>query len=121
MGTQIHRHLLCVGCSILAIGSAMAADTLSPQQISQLWMGKTMVGKTADGEPLTVRFNTDGSAEIHVGKMQDTGHWRLSDTGYCLTWTRLRGGKERCLTAQRDGDGYQTFIDGKLSAEFKPE
>jgi len=54
-------------------------------------------------------------------ELLDTAHWRLSDTGYCLTWTHLRGGKERCLTAQRDGDGYQTFIDGKLNATFRPE
>ncbi|MEW6558775.1 MAG: hypothetical protein AB1412_01075 [Pseudomonadota bacterium] len=115
------QKLLGVSFGLLALGTTQAADTLAPQQIADLWMGKTMVGKTAEGEPLTVRFNTDGSAEIHVGKLQDTGHWRLSDTGYCLTWTHLRGGKERCLTAQRDGESYQTFIDGKLSAQFRPE
>lgn len=115
------RVLLGVALGLAVFGPARAAEPLSPQQIADLWMGKTMVGKTAQGEPLTVRFNTDGSAEIQVGKLQDTGHWHLSDTGYCLTWTHLRGGRERCLTAQREGDSYQTFLDGKMNAQFRPE
>jgi len=120
MNPCAHR-LLGVTFGLLAFGSALAGDTLTPQQISEQFVGKTLVGHTVDGGPVTVRFNADGSAEIRAGNQQDTGHWRLSDTGYCLTWTRLRGGKERCLTAQRDGDSYQTFIDGKLNAEFRPE
>ncbi len=106
---------------LVAFGLAQAADTLTPQQISEQLVGKNLVGHTVDGGPLTVRFNPDGSAEIRLGNTQDTGHWHLSDVGYCLTWTRLRGGKERCLTAQRDGDLYRTFVDGKPNAEFRPE
>lgn len=106
---------------LFVLGSARAADTLTPQQFSEQLVGKTLIGHTVDGQPVTVRFNPDGSAEIRTNKTQDTGHWHLSDTGYCLTWTRLRGGKERCLTAQRDGDLYRTYIDGRPNAEFRPE
>ena len=120
MHLQTHL-LLGVVCALSTLGWAQAADTLTPQQFSEQFVGKTMVGHTVDGGSVTVRFNPDGSAEIQAGKKHDTGHWHLSDTGYCLTWSRFHGGKERCLTAKRDGDVYQTFVDGKLNAEFRPE
>ena len=107
--------------SLATFGWAQAADTLTPQQFSEQFVGKTMVGHTVDGGSVTVRFNPDGTAEIQAGRKHDTGHWHLSDTGYCITWSQLHHGKERCLTAKRDGDVYQTLINGRVNAEFRAE
>ena len=121
MDTRTQALLLGAVFSLAAFGWAQAAETLTPQQFSEQFVGKTLVGHTVNGWPVTVRFNPDGSAEIQTGRRHDTGHWHLSDTGYCLTWSQLQGSKERCLTAKHEGDVYQTFIDGKLNAEFRAE
>ena len=121
MRTCTHM-LLGVVCGLTGLGPVQAADTLTPQQISTFWVGKTLVGNTASGAPVTFRINPDGSAEVRAGNTDDTGRWHLSDTGYCVTWKRLRGGKEGCLTVQRDGDLYMAyFADGQLSAKVRAE
>ncbi len=101
---------------------AHAAEPVTPEQIKAQWVGVTLAGQTAQGGFAQLHLAADGSAWVRAGNMYDTGRWRLSDTGYCTTWRRLRGGEESCFTVQREGERYRIyFADGKLSAELRPQ
>jgi hypothetical protein len=93
---------------------------LSPKDIQTTWVGKTMVGTVgtgpAAGKPIEFTMNLDGTTVL-AGVSIDTGTWRLSESGYCVTWEKLRSGQERCFTIIRKGTDYLVNNpDGSLSA-----
>ena len=98
----------------------MAQDvTVTPQEIQASWVGKTVVGTLATGslagKSIDFNLNPDGSATLS-GALLDSGTWRLSDQGYCITWKKIRAGQERCFTVVRKGAEQQVFNpDGSLS------
>ena len=111
-----------------ASGAALAAETLTPQQISEQLVGKTLVGHNHLSSnkpkwPVVMQFKPDGTVELefnHNKNWSDTGRWHLSDTGYCVTWTKFKSGQERCNTVQRDGEVYRTIhADGSPSMELR--
>lgn len=116
---------------MLPTGPTFAADTLTPQQISEQLVGKTLVGRdhlsgNKPSRPVVLQFKPDGTMEFEVrkknGNWTDSGRWHLSDTGYCVTWTKFRSGEERCNTVQRDGDVYRTVhADGSPSMELRAQ
>ena len=92
---------------------------VTPKEIQDTWVGRTMVGTTASGAPATVRLQADGAASLAAGSTNDTGTWRLSEQGYCTTWNRIRAGQERCFTVRRIGATMSVFNpDGSLSGQF---
>ena len=45
-----------------------------------------------------------------TGGLEDSGRWRLSEDGFCTTWTRMRDQAERCYTVDRTADGmYRVY------------
>lgn len=62
--------LLGVVCGLFLFGRAHAANTLTPQQISQLWVGKSLVGQTASGAQregeLYKAYFADGKLSVEV-------------------------------------------------------
>lgn len=111
----------CLALSaFVTVSSAMAQDvTLTPQEIKESWVGKTVVGTLAAGslagKSIDFNLNPDGSA-ILAGALSDSGTWRLSEQGYCITWKKIRTGQERCFTVVRKGAEQQVFNpDGSLS------
>src|SRR4029078_8835585 len=80
------------------------SEAVTPKQIQETWVGKNLVGKTAGGAPATLKLLSDGTAQLNAGTTNDSGTWRLSDTGYCTTWKTIRAGQERCFTASKSGD-----------------
>ncbi len=114
---------------IATTSPALAADTLTPQQISEQLVGKTLVGRdhisaSKPSRHVVLLFKPDGTLELEVhkknGNWTDSGRWHLSDTGYCVTWTKFHSGEERCNTVQRDGDVYRTVhSDGSPSMELR--
>ncbi|MDE1951435.1 MAG: hypothetical protein KGL51_03525 [Betaproteobacteria bacterium] len=113
----------------LASGAAHAADTLTPQQISEELVGKTLVGRNnlsgdKPSRPVVLQFKPDGTMDLEVqtqrGIWTDSGRWHLSDTGYCVTWDKFQSGQERCNTVQSDGGAYRTVHkDGTPSMELR--
>ena len=78
---------------------------MTPQQISSDLVGKTWSGKLYTGSPATQTVDADGTIRIEGG-LNDTGHWRLSDNGYCVTWNRMRHGAEGCYIVERTPSGH---------------
>ena len=111
----------CLALSaFVTVSSAMAQEVnVTPQEIQASWVGKTVVGTLAAGslagKPIDFNLNPDGSATL-AGALSDSGTWRLSEQGYCVTWKKIRAGQERCFTVVRKGAEQQVFNpDGSLS------
>jgi hypothetical protein len=62
-----------------------------------------------DGNTATEWVNADGTATI-TGGLEDSGRWRLSEDGFCTSWTKMREGGERCYTLDRTENGmYRAY------------
>jgi uncharacterized membrane protein len=107
--------------ALLALPFAVQAQDkpLTPAEIKAAWIGKKLFARAANGNMLDLHMNSDGSAALTVGNFSDTGTWRLSDSGYCATWKRLREGKEACFTAVRRGSSvYILNADQSINGEI---
>ncbi len=99
-GLMVVLAALC-GCTTpIEHGTAM-----TPQEISSDLVGKTWSGTLANGSPATQVVNADGTISIEGG-LNDSGRWRLSDKGYCVTWNKLRHGVEACYIVERTASGH---------------
>jgi len=120
-GSEMHK-LIWLVAGVLAgipLPSAAQSEAVTPKQIEETWVGKTLIGKTAAGAPATVKLLSDGTAQLITGNTNDSGTWRLSDTGYCTTWKTVRPGQERCFTASKSADRITVLNpDGSLSGYF---
>jgi len=91
--------------AVAAAATPVCAQTLSPQDIKDTWVGKTLTGSSNNGVSFELKLAADGSSNIVFPNLSDTGTWRLSDDGYCATWKVIRKGAEACFTAVRFRNG----------------
>lgn len=108
------------GLSIVLAMPALAQDeTVTAKEIQASWVGKTLVGTTANGAPATLKLQSDGAASVSAGTTNDSGTWRLSEQGYCTSWKTIRAGQKRCFTVRRTGARMTVFNpDGSVSGHF---
>jgi hypothetical protein len=78
---------------------------MAPQQISSELVGKSWSGTLYNGSPTTQVVDADGTIRIEGG-LNDSGRWRMSDNGYCVTWNRMRHGVETCYVVERTPSGH---------------
>ena len=104
---------------LLPAGAAHAQSApVAPAEIRDKWTGRTLQGRTPGGAAVSMTFGADGKAAL-AGAATDAGTWRVSESGYCTTWNRIRAGQERCFTVRRAGGRIEVFNpDGSLSGTF---
>ncbi|MBK7079552.1 MAG: hypothetical protein IPN24_07170 [Betaproteobacteria bacterium] len=116
---QPHRLVLAALVCSLTVPALAQDQPVTPKEIQETWVGKTLSGTNASGGPVTMKMQADGSASVAAGSTSDTGSWRLSDQGYCTTWKTIRAGQERCFTARRAGTRVTVLNpDGSVSGYF---
>jgi uncharacterized membrane protein len=99
------KRVIVIAALLAVPFAAQAQETpLTPAEIKAAWVGKKVFARGANGSMLDLHMNADGSAAVAVGNFSDTGTWKLSDSGYCATWKRIREGKEACFTVVRRGN-----------------
>jgi hypothetical protein len=110
---------LCVA-AFAHVTLAHAQDgPVSGKEIQDTWVGKNLTGTTANGARASLRLEPDGKATVSAGNTSDMGTWRISENGYCTTWTTIRAGQERCFTVVRAGTSFNVLNpDGSLSGQF---
>ncbi len=88
---------------------------MTPQQISSDLVGKTWSGTLSNGSQTSQVVDANGDIRIQGG-LNDRGHWRMSDNGYCVTWNRMRHGVEGCYIVERTPSGHYVVrrADGQL-------
>lgn len=99
--------------------AAQPADVLwAPEQIRAQWVGKKVFGRASNGQAVELQLAADGTATVSAGTLQDSGTWRLNESGYCATWKVIRAGQERCFTvADRSGTLYILNPDRSVGTE----
>ena len=114
-------HLLTLAAILGGLtGAAQSQDMpVTGKEIQDQWVGKTLIGTTANGAPVTMKLMVDGSASLVAGSTSDSGTWRVSEIGYCTTWKTIRSGQERCYTTRRTGTSVTVRNpDGSVSGSF---
>jgi len=112
------RSMVVVSALVAASYAVCQEDVMTPKEIRDQWVGKTLVGTSANGGKVTLMLRSDGSAELS-GAATDAGTWRVSENGYCTTWKKIRAGQERCFTARRSGTNIMVLNpDGSVSGTF---
>jgi len=113
---SLHPVIAAVALAMPAI--AWCQDTpLTPQEIQAAWAGKELTGAAANGMGFVMRFEADGKASLSIGNLNDSGTWRLNDTGYCAKWTTIRSGQERCFTVVKSGGQFKVLnSDGSVNS-----
>jgi hypothetical protein len=108
--------LLAAACATTQEQGKQAAVPVGPEEVQRELVGRTWTVMLPDGQPATEHFNANGTVDIRGG-LNDNGHWRLWEKGYCTTWQRMRSGAERCFTLQRMPDGRVAIYkpNGKAS------
>ena len=112
----IRAGLMAVLAALFGCATPIEHGTvMTPQQISSDLIGKAWSGKLYNGSPTTQVVNSDGTIEIEGG-LNDSGHWRMSDNGYCVTWNRMRHGVEGCYIVEHTPSGHYVVrrAEGKL-------
>ena len=102
------------------VAPAMAQDQpMTGEDIRRAWVGKKVFGRSTTGGLLDMHLRADGSAQVAVGNMTDSGAWRTTDSGYCAKWQKIRAGEERCFTVVKRGDKVLVINpDGSVGTEI---
>ena len=113
---------LCALASIVATAAvAQAQDAeqaMSGEEVRRLWVGKKVFARSPTSGLLDFHMRADGTTQLSMTSMNDTGTWRPTETGYCATWQRIRAGQERCFTVvKRGGTTYVLNPDKSISVE----
>ena len=116
--------LLRVGVALGIVASASIAlaqdaeQVVSGAEVRQLWVGKKIFARSPTAGLLDFHMRADGTTQISMTNMNDSGTWRPTETGYCATWQRIRSGQERCFTVvKRGGTTYVLNPDRSISVE----
>jgi hypothetical protein len=112
---------IAIVCGLAAVSAGAAAQdqAMTPDEIKSSWIGKKVFARSAAGGLVDFSMLSDGSATVAVGNTTDTGTWRLTPTGYCATWQKLRGGQESCFTVVRRGaDTFVLNADGSVNTQI---
>lgn len=117
---MFHPKQLITALVLLLSALAHAQEQpVTAKEIQDEWVGRTLVGATPSGAPVTMKFQADGSVSLTAGPTSDSGTWRLVENGYCTTWKTIRAGQERCFSARRDGTKVTVWNpDGSVSGYF---
>jgi hypothetical protein len=112
--------LLTAGC--LATEQSLRQKGLVPQTQQELEarFSKPVKARfdTGTGGRGTVSYTPDGTARVEYQGGVDTGRWQIRDGKICLTWTKIRDGKEACFSSFKTGPkDYAAFnADGSLNS-----
>lgn len=87
---------------------------MSQPELEASLLGKTLEFRTRQGATGKVRYSRNGKSKLwdhNFAPHIDKGTWRFQGNKVCVTWRKLRGGREACFTATRlPGRQYRTNI-----------
>lgn len=112
---------LLTGAALLNLSApAQAQDqVVSGELLKTMWVGKKVFARSEKGGLIDLYLKADGTSQVAVGRMVDSGTWSPTETGYCAKWKRIRAGEEQCFkVVNREGKVLVLNQDGSLSTEI---
>lgn len=105
---------LSIMIALVVAQTALAAERMSAEKVSQIVAGSTLEGATASGVGYTTVFAADGGITVTTsGYGDDTGRWWVTKDDYlCMKYNNFYNGVERCVWFQAAGKspGFKAFI-----------
>ena len=99
------RKLMATAIVALALpASALAA--MQASEIKSEVIGKNLSFQGANGSKGKVRHSANGKSRVwgtNFKPAMDSGTWRMKGNRLCVTWKKLRDGKEDCFTMTKTG------------------
>lgn len=93
-----------VALAFISLASPAFA-AMSKAELDDEFIGKRL--KWEQGQTSgTVRYSKNGKASLRIkggGIKSDKGTWRFRGNRLCVTWEKIRDGKEGCFTVTRTG------------------
>lgn len=101
---------------VTLFSTVSAAEELTADVVMKEIIGKTGCAKGKNG-PVCARHNPDGTSQVISGLPEQKGKWHFKGNKQCVSWEKIRGGKERCFGYSKDGDDYIAEGMGKITFE----
>ncbi|NNE83817.1 MAG: hypothetical protein HKN28_07585 [Alphaproteobacteria bacterium] len=94
--------------AVTTLGFVLVAGQAYAESAAKDFVGQTVRAISPDGNIMVINYSADGKSAINVnnGGFTDTGVYKVTDTGYCATWTKIHDGKEGCYLVVKDGNVY---------------
>jgi Protein of unknown function (DUF995) len=64
------------------------ATPMAAEALRELLVGKTFVLKPVAGDEVRLQYQSD-FAYINIGRVSDTGKWRIDGTSVCYEWKKI--------------------------------
>ena len=110
--------LLTITCVILMASISIAsAKSMTRSDIEQNFIGKSLSFVSKKGVTATVRFSKNGKARLsntNFSIKSDSGTWKFKGNKHCVSWRKVRSGKEKCFTYKTAGTGKFKNQDGTI-------
>jgi hypothetical protein len=101
---------------IVEHADAQALTPISGEAFKQALRDQPTEVELPNRSKATLIYKADGTASFTTGTASDTGTWRPTPTGYCVTWARIRGGSEGCFDLFRNAGGEIEAYDSRTQA-----
>jgi hypothetical protein len=109
------RRVVILGTCV-ALSSQVFAETMTGKEIQGELIGKILCIAAKAGA-ICARHNAGGRSEIVSGQRKQKGTWKLKGNKLCVTWEKIRNGKEGCASYEKTQAGYSSPTFGKITVK----
>jgi hypothetical protein len=105
--------LLLSGCQTTKeeLEKAGKAPLTGAQLSARYSQGPSYTFTSSQGASGKIDYAKNGATNVKVGDFEDTGKWRIKGDTVCITWKKIRDGKEGCFTIYDLGNGKQRSLN----------
>ena len=92
------------GFLFLPLASPAQGSPMLQEDLKREFLGKTLQFKTGQGSTGKVRYARNGTVKLwshNFAPRTDAGSWRFRGNKVCVTWKKVRNGREACFSATR--------------------
>jgi hypothetical protein len=100
----------------VVVGGNAFAETMTAKQIEGELIGRTLCINAKAGV-VCARHSAGGTSEIVSGLEKQKGAWQLKGNKLCVTWEKIRAGKEGCAAYDKTGNAFSSPSFGKVTVK----
>ncbi len=111
----MRRLIFCLG-GIFALMPPALAETMTAKQIEGELIGRVLCIDAKAGV-VCASHKPGGKSEIVSGQEKQTGTWKFKGNELCVTWQKIRRGKEGCASYEKTKSAYSSPSFGKITVK----
>ncbi|MFK0687886.1 hypothetical protein ACFX5Q_06730 [Mesorhizobium sp. IMUNJ 23033] len=110
------QRLIIISSFVFALVPNAFAETMTAKQIEEELIGRTLC-ITAKAGVVCARHKAGGTSEIVSGLEKQKGTWKLKGNKLCVTWEKIRAGKEGCAGYDKTKNAFSSPSFGKITVK----